>query len=223
MTKDDLNIDKLVPKYATASLFLIYEGKMCLVYPMVRSAYMLEEDTNDYIITVSKSKKVIYEKIKIETLGRDHEITLVDFIKSAVDINNIIIDEPRNIGKFADRTKEEIIDILGKTYNVLLDNLASSNYFTLNMVVSAIEEINAKAESEEDKLDDEELVLYEMYINKVRMIEEGILSDYIKDGIINFDLIKEFYTYLLITEPYNIKLFESSLNVIKEFIAETTN
>lgn len=223
MKKEDLNIDKLIPKYATASLFLIYEGKMCLVYPMVRSAYMLEEDTNDYIITVSKTKKVIYEKIKIESLEREHEISEVDFIKTDVDINDIIIDEPRSVGKFADQTKEEIIDILGKTYNVLLDNLTDSNYFTLNSVVEAILRVIAKAESEEDKLDDEEMLVYEMYINKIKRIEEGILSDYIKDGIINFDLIKEFYTYLLITEPYNIKLFESSLNTIKEFITETTN
>lgn len=196
---------------------------MCLVYPMVRNAYMIEEDTNDFVITVSKSKKVIYEKIKIETLEREHEVTQVDFIKTGVDINNIIIDEPRSVSEFADKTREEIIDILGKSYNVLLDNLVSSNYFSLNMVASSIENVIKKAEHEEGKLDDEELIIYETYIDIVKKIEEAILNYYIKDGIINFDLIKEFYTYLLITEPYNIKLFESSLNQIKEHTLETTN
>lgn len=223
MTKEDLNIDRLVPKYATASLFLFYEGKMCLVYPMVRNAYMIEEDTNDFVITVSKNKKVIYEKIKIETLEREHEIIEVDFIKTGVDINDIIIDEPKKVSEFTDKTREEIIDILGKYYNVLLDNLVTSNYFTLNAVATTIENLIKEAENNEDKLDDEELVIYEVYIDKVKKIEEEILNYYIKDGIINFDLIKEFYTYLLITEPYNIKLFESSLNQIKEHTLETTN
>lgn len=218
MKKEDLNIDKLVPKYATASLFLIYEGKLCLVYPMVRNSYMVEEDTNDFIITVSKSKKTIYEKIKVETLKKEHEITEVDFIKVPVDINNIIIDDPRSVSKFIGKSKEEIIDILGKDYNILLDNLSSSNYFNLNMISLAIETILKKAEEGENKLDDEELVVYEKYIENLKMIETKILEDYIKDENINFEMIKAFYTFLLITEPYNIKLFESSLNVIKEFL-----
>lgn len=222
MRNEDLNIDKLIPKYATASLFLIYEGKMCLVYPMVRNAYMMEENNNDYIVTISKSKKMIYEKIKVEFLEREHEISEVDFIKVDLDINDIIIDEPRSIGKFTQKSKTEIIDILGKTYNVLLDNLIDSNYFDLNTIVDVITELNESAEVNENELDDEELIVYETYINKVKKIEEMILNSYIKDNIIDLDLIKQFYTYLLITEPHNIKLFESSLNTIKNFMGETT-
>lgn len=215
MKKEDLNIDKLVPKYATASLFLIYEGKLCLVYPMIRNAYMVEEDANDFIITVSKTKKIIYEKIKVEELKENHEITEVDFIKVPIDINDIIIDEPRSVSQFVGASKEEIIDILGKNYNVLLDNLTNSNYFNLNMISLVIEKtLNNISES---KLDDEELLIYEKYIENLKTIETKILEDYMKDGIINFEMIKAFYTFLLITEPYNIKLFESSLNVIKEF------
>lgn len=223
MKKEDLNIDKAIPKHATASLFMIYEGKMCLAYPMVRNAYMIEEDTNDFVITVSKSKKVIYDKIKIENLEVNHEIIETDFIKADIDINSIIIDEPKSVSVFADKTSEEIIEILGKSYNVLLDNLVSSNYFTLESVSIAIANIINSALGREDKLDDEELVIYETYIEKIKQIESKILECYIKENVINFDLIKEFYTYLLITEPYNIKLFESSLNKIKEFITETTN
>jgi len=223
MKKEDLNIDKAITKHATASLFMIYEGKMCLAYPMVRNAYMIEEDTNDFVVTVSKTKKVIYEKIKIEELEMNHEIIETDFIKADLDINSIIIDDPKSVSIFADKTSEEIIEILGKSYNVLLDNLVSSNYFTLESVVMAIASIIKHAEGREDKLDDEELIIYETYIDKIKQIESSILESYIKENIINFDLIKEFYTYLLITEPYNIKLFESSLNKIKEFITETTN
>lgn len=223
MNKEDLNIDKVVPKYATASLFLFNEGKLCLVYPMIKSAYMIEENQNDFVVTISKTKKVIYEKIKVESLEREHEISEVDFIKTDVDMNDIIIDEPKNVSLFLDKNKEEIIDLLGKNYNVLLDNLVASNYFTLDVIVNSIEKIVKEAEEKESKLDDEELVIYEVYINKIKEIETEILSDYIKKGIVNFEAIRNFYIHLLITEPYNIKLFESSLNQIKEIITETTN